>query len=541
MKKSNTYLFIIVIIISAFVSILYSDKKKIFPHNTHIENDVECKTCHTKTETSKSEKDNNFPDNYGICSEECHEGDMREELDLQYSQPQYKLKFNHEVHIEQDLKCTKCHKGLESSNFKPGSAFPEMKVCFECHNNDDAPKTCTLCHLEKMPFPHPVHLENDVECESCHKEIPSSSKTKRGKDIPQKGICAEECHEASEKGAEVILFDAVKQAKNLVVVFNHQVHIEQDLKCTKCHKGLDKKDAKPGDFFPKMKICFECHNNDDAPKTCTLCHKVKVEFPHKLHLENDLECDGCHTNIKNSTFTTGAPDIPPKKICNECHEAEDKFPDVVVFPYRQTYRFNHQEHVVNQELDCKDCHKVLYEKEKPKKTELVPKMEYCFECHDNETATQYCMLCHLNPTKPKDHYYDWDNFHRKNANRDLKNCIGCHQSKNFCISCHKGIKKPAKTHNSNFEVTHKYEARTSIKNCYACHTTRQCRNCHISQSVSYKSATKYKKIHPSGWVDKTSPNFHKRKARLRLKACVACHTKKDCYGCHNPSGVGPRR
>jgi hypothetical protein len=178
-------------------------------------------------------------------------------------------------------------------------------------------------------------------------------------------------------------------------------------------------------------------------------------------------------------------------------------------------------------------------KEHPVQEELVPKMEYCFECHDNDTATKNCMLCHLNPTKPRDHYYDWDNFHKKSANRDLQNCISCHKSKQFCISCHKGIKKPEKTHSANFEVTHRFEARTSLKNCYSCHSRRQCVNCHISYGVSYRSNSKIKNVHGSlgTWIS----SRHKRAGRLRITTCTACHVKADCYGCHNPGGVGPRK
>ena len=540
----KTYVYIIILFLFALgtISIVNSQKKKIFPHYTHLENDVECKQCHKSASSTKA-SDSNFPDG-SVCTEECHESDIFGKVEFVRSQPKSKLLFNHEVHVEQELGCTHCHKGLSSSGFKPGTAFPKMSVCFKCHDNETAPKTCTFCHVSKVPFPHAVHVANDLECLGCHKEMPKSSVTVRGKDVPKETLCAEECHEAEDKHADVIKFDIVKDAKNIRVTFNHEVHIEQELKCTLCHKGLEKEGIGPGDAFPKMSVCFKCHDNDTAPKTCSLCHKKeKVYFPHKLHLENDLGCEECHTDIKKSVTTDGGNDIPNDKVCDNCHEAKDKFGEVVKFPYKQTYQFNHKFHIEEQDLSCKDCHSALYTLNKiTDQSKIVPKMDYCFECHDNSTATQYCMLCHLNPTKPNDHYYDWDNTHRRKANIDIQDCTSCHGNKAFCLNCHKGIKKPAKSHNSNFEVTHKYESRTSLKNCKACHSQKQCRSCHISMSISKGSATRYKTVHPSGWTNQSSPNFHKRKAKLRISACTGCHTKRDCIGCHNTTGgVGPRK
>ncbi len=413
MRKYHKLIFILFLALATAATVLYSENRKLFPHSTHKENDVKCIVCHPGAKTSKKAGDRLFPDR-SVCSKECHEKDILKKVDFVKSQPRWGLKFNHEIHVEQDVKCITCHDGINNKDFQKGSAFPPMKVCFKCHNGDDAPKTCTFCHEERVPFPHKLHIVN-----------------------------------------------------------------------------------------------------------------------------NELGCEECHKGIKSSITTRGGKDIPGKGVCNNCHEAKLKFSDVADFPYRQTYEFNHKLHTVGQELGCKECHKALYEKEHPKQKELVPKMEYCFECHDNNTATQYCMLCHLNPTKPKNHYYDWDNFHRKTANRDMQNCISCHKSKQFCISCHKGIKKPEKTHNSNFEVTHRFEARTSLKNCYSCHSRRQCISCHVSYGVSYKSETRIKNVHGSlsTWIS----SRHKRAGRLRLTTCTACHVKADCYGCHNPTNVGPRK
>ena len=126
----KTYIYIIILSLFALgtISIVNSQKKKNFPHGVHTENDVECKKCH-KAASSQKASDSNFPDG-SVCTEECHESDIFGKVEYVRSEPKYKLLFNHEVHIEQELGCTHCHKNINNSGFKPGTAFPKMSVCF---------------------------------------------------------------------------------------------------------------------------------------------------------------------------------------------------------------------------------------------------------------------------------------------------------------------------------------------------------------------------------------------------------------------------
>ncbi len=537
MKKLNSYIYILFIISFIFVALLYSKNKNIFPHKPHFEEDIKCKSCHPKAYKSTKARDNLLPEIKG-CIEECHDKDILSSIKYAKSKPGYRLENNHEVHIEQDIKCTKCHEGLEKTKFVPGSAFPKMSLCFECHDNDTAPRTCTLCHIEKLQFPHKVHIQNDIECNGCHKKIATSSKTVRGKDIPDKKICSGDCHDAKDRYADVTIFDIDKPSPDYEIVFNHEIHIDQEMKCKECHGKIYTDKYKRGSAFPEIHVCFRCHDNETAERTCTLCHTSKVQFPHLIHIKNDMECDECHKTILESKTTTGGRDIPSRESCSDCHDKKDFYHSITKFPYKQKYYFNHNLHAKEQELDCKDCHSALYTKDKPAQSDIVPTMNMCFDCHDNSTATKYCVLCHINPTMPKDHYTNWDNLHKIKANNNLKECNDCHFGRDFCIKCHKGIRKPLNSHNPNFELTHKYEARTRLKNCKACHSERQCKNCHTARRVSKRSLFS-SSPHPTGFVgNRRSPSFHGRKARLRLSTCTACHTRRDCY-CH--PGVGSFR
>jgi hypothetical protein len=376
-------------------------------------------------------------------------------------------------------------------------------------------------------FPHKPHLEMELECKKCHPGI-ASSKRAENINLPEKKSCIGDCHEEKIiKGIEY-----VRSVPHYRLVYNHEIHIMQDIACTKCHKGLEKDTFKPGISFPPMSLCFECHDNSTASKTCTLCHSEKVPFPHKTHLDSGTACIDCHKTIEKSITTDGAKDIPSRESCIECHDKKERHADVTLFPYKQIYKFNHTVHVKGQELGCKECHAVVYKKNEFRQIEILPKMDYCFECHDNQTASRHCMLCHINSTMPEDHYEDWSNQHGVKANGNLRECKSCHAERDFCTRCHRGIKKPLNSHSQNFLLTHRYEARARVQNCKACHSERFCRNCHISRGVSMKS-TVYRSRHPKGWLDKSSPNFHDRKARMRLSSCTACHGKNDCFYCHS--------
>jgi c(7)-type cytochrome triheme protein len=254
-------------------------------------------------------------------------------------------------------------------------------------------------------------------------------------------------------------------------------------------------------------------------------------FSHKPHLDGGIECENCHKDIKSSTVTAGGRDMPSRKICNECHDEKDGYSQTIKFTYKQIYKFNHKLHVVDQGLSCKECHEALYKKKFVTQEEIVPKMEYCFQCHDNSTATQYCMMCHVNSTKPDDHRKNWDKLHGKKANSRAKECQQCHTSKEFCLRCHKEKIAIPRYHNPNYEMMHRNESRISLKNCRACHSDRQCRDCHKIRGVDYK-ITNLKKRHPLGWTNRLSSNFHAKKARLNLASCTTCHTKNECNYCH---------
>ena len=380
---------------------------------------------------------------------------------------------------------------------------------------------------ENKIFPHKLHADMDLSCISCHSAIKTSSKA-ADDNLPDMKSCTAECHDKEIFSK----FDLAKSRPAYKLENSHEIHLMQDVPCKTCHENINDENYKAGSGFPEMVVCYKCHDGESAEQTCSLCHLEKVQFPHKTHIDNSFSCEDCHKNIKKSKKTVSGPDIPSKKSCDECHDEKLKYADITVFSYKQVYKMNHEYHLEEMGLECDDCHKVFTKKNKIKNTEIVDNYkEQCLGCHDCETASGNCMLCHINIISPKTHDVNCDKKHKIMAGSRIKDCKECHRKKDFCDRCHKGIKKPFSSHNPNFRQTHKYESRVSMKNCKACHSDRYCRNCHKANKVTNKSKFSIKR-HPQGWLNRNSPNFHKRKARLKLTSCSSCHTKNDCFYCH---------
>ncbi|MDH5716597.1 MAG: cytochrome c3 family protein [Spirochaetia bacterium] len=529
------YIKIIFLLVFAFFLTykgLYSEDKESgiprFSHSFGDHPDTECTDCHARIPESTKEIDDNVPIKEQICVD-CHDIEEVKPVVFYRSRPKNKLNFNHQAHVDQDIQCLTCHdKKIKKEDFEPGTAFPPMKVCNECHDGEIAPKKCGLCHAESVTFPHITH-KNEAECVDCHTKAPDSTQS-IDDNLPVKEEVCFECHDSEGDAPSIVEFKRSKPKNGLE--FNHQVHVEQGLECKFCHKKIHDEDFEPGGAFPEMKLCYECHDNDTAPKKCSLCHKEKVQFPHFTH-KNEADCMDCHSTITETKTTKFGPDIPTPDLCPDCHEnAEDVLEVVKLDYYKRSVEFNHQQHVGKQLMSCDSCHAVAYEKNMFENKEITPEMEYCFQCHDNKTANQFCTKCHLEPLKPENHYQGWMKQHKLKANNDRENCLSCHPTEKMCLDCHNGTVKPRFEHNPNWELTHKFEARVAQKKCSACHTDRFCYECHVQKGVNLDSDLRIKRVHSDGWMNPNGPNFHAKRAKFRLSACKACHMVSDCNVCH---------
>lgn len=134
-----------------------------------------------------------------------------------------------------------------------------------------------------------------------------------------------------------------------------------------------------------------------------------IAFDHKRHLQEDIDCKGCHKQVEEGAHAT----LPSIKACLLCHqEAKGKHPDEPKvreyakdgreIPWAQANRlvghvyFSHAAHVKYAKLDCRDCHGDMKEA-----TEAVTRsqvdhltMSRCMACHEEKGVRNDCLVCH---------------------------------------------------------------------------------------------------------------------------------------------------
>ena len=131
-----------------------------FPHNTHINMNIGCETCHEGVMTGPVA---------GLPSVRtcmiCHEAiatdrpriqqitALRDKgLDLAWQRVygfsnEDHVKFNHAPHIRAKVECATCHGNVGEQTVAQKSVEHTMGFCVNCHNERKAPVDCLTCHF----------------------------------------------------------------------------------------------------------------------------------------------------------------------------------------------------------------------------------------------------------------------------------------------------------------------------------------------------------------------------------------------------------
>lgn len=265
------------------------------------------------------------------------------------------------------------------------------------------PSYCKTCHVMQGYYDtwrQSTHAKQD--CVDCHIKpgmnhtiafavrmfMPSYYlKNTKPKDLekPVNGACLR-CH--SE--------DRVISPSGIVKI-PHKTHIkDQNMRCIDCHKYLVHYKNPSGENKPPMDNCMKrCHNGTKASGACLTCHPKKARpdthnvsdwddiHPAKFK-QRPLVCTKCHTN------------------CNRCHKIK---------PASHDMKWKYSAHGKEAET-------------------LTSKV--CGTCHRQDK----CETCHLK------HPLNWKDIHYKKVLRDTnRSCRDCHDTQEFCTSCHANIKK----------------------------------------------------------------------------------------------------
>lgn len=194
-----------------------------FPHRTHLEQGLDCQTCHSAAATSQDAGDSLLPD--GQLCVVCHNGQTAPSIDtspLAGREPAERTyRFDHEFHLglgdpapliaaaidsgnyygkpgdarrflDSGKACAACHRGLEESLAVESSThLPMMGDCIVCHTRIDNPFTCNECHLEGVDLRPADHSREFIDTHSTGKNTldKQSCLPCHGRDFPCMG-----CH-----------------------------------------------------------------------------------------------------------------------------------------------------------------------------------------------------------------------------------------------------------------------------------------------------------------------------------------------------------
>ena len=123
-----------------------------------------------------------------------------------------------------------------------------------------------------------------------------------------------------------------------------------------------------------------------------------IQFPHKTHLDLNLQCTNCHERAEKDAVAGR----PPTALCLSCHAGGDGTGEVKKvqayekggeIPWRRVWRlprhvfFPHRTHVVVAKVPCQTCHGPMETLMKPPARPLrTLAMDDCIGCHEKASA-----------------------------------------------------------------------------------------------------------------------------------------------------------
>jgi len=342
-----------------------------------------------------------------------------------------------------------------------------------------------------IKFSHKLHIDNGAECESCHTNV-LNAESLTDRLLPSMEQCAA-CHDVDDDNkCNQCHYDGVFEKLNQTkseIIFNHKLHVNNKMKCTDCHQGLDvvNYSFESKNLKPSMSKCYECHNDQSvATNNCEICHASSAELipqnhqtvnfskNHKFVAEGNAECQMCHDNnfcetchnatvgINEANTTTDfyAPYSPHKFTDNAKQQQLSRVHEL-------NYRFTHGMDLKSKTAECQTCHE----------TET-----FCVECHSG-AAEDYAMGGILPSSHSAPNFFTLGvgtggGLHAQLAKRDIERCASCHDVEGgdpVCITCHvdnDGVKGTnPRTHEVGFmRDMHGDWHEDSGAVCYTCHT-----------------------------------------------------------------------
>jgi len=245
------------------------------------------------------------------------------------------------------------------------------------------------------------------------------------------------------------------------------------------------------------------------------------------------------------------------------HASDYIRPDPVRSASIENLTFSHERHVIQEELECLDCHGSAEDSETGADN-LIPDHETCEDCHEVEEEDN-CVQCHENGDAPVELIrivdYNRKFSHNKHLEVDLScvtchdsmpektdvdpivlpsmvACLDCHEDRSVsvtCQTCHLGTDRlTPPSHEGDFRRVHADLSRFDAnlidgeKTCQTCHQDDFCQDCHESENVDERT-------HPLNWEF-----THALEAQSAEVTCQSCHSELTfCAECHSQNLIMP--
>lgn len=314
------------------------------------------------------------------------------------------------------------------------------------------------------------------------------------------------------------------------IIFSHKRHIDMEIECEICHTEIAQSKLASDNNLPEESDCMLCHDRTDG---CQLCHSTTPTVqpvsdevePHRRREVQQLDLVFSHSDHLNRDKAAGIK--------------------------KRTFVFV-KDGSLERKVDCFTCHSSIKESTKASDTHPI-RMESCNICH--EITENSCPVCHFTlgiiALKPFSHEdeRDWLEQHQRFAASEGEQfCGNCHRGQirsagavpevseahikekeiKVCAECHRGDIRPEEIHDNNHIQSHGVDARANEAFCNSCHQREKCLACHQQRGLTFDT------VHPKGWYFD-----HKDAAKRQLATCAACHQEDSCLGCHQAISPHP--
>jgi len=289
--KFITVIFMTLVCVPLFsINAWAQESDLIFSHKLHaVEVEAACSDCHQMADTSRTAFQNLLPD-METCYN-CHDQDAACTMchkDPDNAEPypritNYIAKFPHLNHVSQNLECSTCHSGIESSETVFDKHLPAMNTCISCHNEIEQVDYCYTCHgahKDLQPSNHrldwtKIHgmaSQTDDDCKMCHSD-------NQCLDCHQKDNLDRKVHRLNFRNNHGILARGNKEncyTCHEELSFCVDCH-RQEMVMPRTHASAGWSNTSTGGRHARaaqqdLDSCISCHNENISEPICMQCH-----------------------------------------------------------------------------------------------------------------------------------------------------------------------------------------------------------------------------------------------------------------------------